>query len=887
MWKSTLVVLLLLIANRGSAANGGADSGQVLKATLTNGLRVVIIRNALAPVITVELNVLAGGDETPPGFPGMAHAQEHMAFRGCRGMSADQTAAIYAQLGSQNNADTQQTVTQYFATIPAADFEVALEAQSACLRDIDDQQAQWQQERGAIEQEVARDLSNPTYKFLVRLNEDLFAGTPYAHDALGTKESFDATTGDMLKAFYRQWYAPSAAILVIVGDLDPAAAMLKVKERFESISDHAVPARPVVVLQPVKSETFTLQSNLPYTLGFIAYRFPGSRSAEFFAAQILSDVLGSQRGDVYALVPAGKALAAEFGSAESFPEASVGYGLVALPSDGDAAGVLRDLREILNRYAKAGVPAEMVEAAKRREIAAAEFQRNSIPGLANVWSEALAAEGRGSPEEDVAALKRVTPADVNRVAREYLVDGASVAAILQPVASAQAVAVRGFGGAEQLLGAPSKPVELPSWAAPALAKLTLPPVSAPLSEVTLPNGLRLIVKSDSTSPTVSVFGAVEHEPGLQNPVGKEGISDLMDGLFSYGTETMDRLTFQGALDEIAADEKAGYSFSLEVLKEHFDRGLQLLAAHERHPALPPEAFDIIKRQVSHFLVGNLKSPGYRTSRVLDERLLPPGDPVLREATPNTVAEVTLQDVRSYEAATIRPDLATLVVIGDVTADEARSAVEKWFGDWRVDTPRPGTTLPRVPASTPAAATVADRQAIQDSVFLAEELPLNRFDSDYYPLQLGDHVLGGGFYATRLYHDLRQVAGYVYNVDVELDASRTRARYVVTYGCNPQNVSKARALIARDIEQMRTQKVTQDELHQAKASLLRQISLSEASQEAVAQGILRRAQLGLPLDEPQIAARKYYGLTADEVRAAFQRWIQPRNFVQVVRGPAPQ
>ena len=134
----------------------------------------------------MEIDFLVGGDETPPGFPGMAHAQEHMAFRGCAGLTADQTSAIYAQLGGQNNAYTQQNITQYFATVPAADLDIALEAQAACLHGIDDSQQEWSQERGAIEQEVARDLSNPTYKFLDRLNQDLFAGTPYAHDPLGT-----------------------------------------------------------------------------------------------------------------------------------------------------------------------------------------------------------------------------------------------------------------------------------------------------------------------------------------------------------------------------------------------------------------------------------------------------------------------------------------------------------------------------------------------------------------------------------------------------------------------------------------------------------------------------------------------------------------------------
>src|SRR6202044_2150270 len=136
----------------------------VTRSTLTNGLRVVIVRNDLAPVVTVEENYLVGGDETSPSFPGMAHAQEHMAFRGCANLSADQIAAIFAQLGGKNDADTEQNITQYYETIPAQDLDIALQADADCMRNIADEQAQWDQERGAIEQEVSRDLSNPTYK---------------------------------------------------------------------------------------------------------------------------------------------------------------------------------------------------------------------------------------------------------------------------------------------------------------------------------------------------------------------------------------------------------------------------------------------------------------------------------------------------------------------------------------------------------------------------------------------------------------------------------------------------------------------------------------------------------------------------------------------------
>jgi zinc protease len=227
------------------------------------------------------------------------------------------------------------------------------------------------------------------------------------------------------------------------------------------------------------------------------------------------------------------------------------------------------------------------------------------------------------------------------------------------------------------------------------------------------------------------------------------------------------------------------------------------------------------------------------------------------------------------------------VIGDVTPDEAKAVIEKWFGDWKATGQKPETTLPAVPLNKPSAVNVADAEAVQDTVILSEELKLNRFDPDYYPLQLANHVLGGGFYATRLYHDLRQVAGYVYNVDVNLRANETRASYTVNYGCNPENVSKARALIQRDLDQMRTADVTAGELQQAKALLLRQIPLSESSESAVAGGLLGRAQIGLPLDEPIKAAKRYFEMNADDVKAAFARQIRTGDFVQVVRGPAPQ
>src|SRR5260221_6351215 len=121
---------------------------------------------------------------------------------------------------------------------------------------------------------------------MTRLNEDMFTGTVYSHDALGTKDSFDATTGEMLKDFYKKWYAPNNAILVISGDVDPSAVLAKVKQFYGDIPKQSLPPRPEINLQTVKQESFTLDSNLSYLLPFLAYRLHRTDSPEFADAKI-------------------------------------------------------------------------------------------------------------------------------------------------------------------------------------------------------------------------------------------------------------------------------------------------------------------------------------------------------------------------------------------------------------------------------------------------------------------------------------------------------------------------------------------------------------------------------------------------------------------------
>jgi zinc protease len=866
------------------AAEAAGQDNTVFRATLENGLEVIVVRNPLAPVVTTVLNYQVGSNEAPEGFPGTAHAQEHMMFRGSPGLSANQLADITAAMGGMFDADTQQMVTQYFFTVPSEDLDVALHIEAIRMRGVLDTEKLWSKERGAIEQEVSRDYSSPEYIFYTKLLADMFKGTVYAQDALGTIPSFDKTTGPMLKKFHETWYVPNNAILVMVGDVEPQGALDLVKKFFAGIPAKDLPKRPEIQLQPVKPETINLKSDQGFGLVMVAFRMPGYTSPDYAASQVLADVLSNQRSSLYALVPAGKALYTTF-TLTTLPQSGLGYVVAAFPKGSDPAALVDEIKKVLAEDLKNGFPTDLVEAAKRQEVTGAELQKNSIFGLAMAWSQAVAVEGRASPEDDVEAIQGVTAADVNRVARKYLDD--AVIGILTPEASGQPVSGKGFGGVESFTPKGAERVRLPEWAEKALKRLAVPPSTIHPVVTDLPNGLKLIVQHEPISKTVSVYGHILNNPDLEAPAGQEGIDQVLEQLFSYGTESLDRLAFQKALDEIGANESAGSDFSLQVLKEHFDRGVELLADNQLRPALPEYGFKTVQQQIAATVAGQLQSPGYLASRAVDEGLYPKGDPSLRQPTPETVSSLTLQDVKDYYGKAFRPDLTTIVVIGDVTPEEAKTVVQKHFGSWAAGGGlKPQVFLPSVPLNKPSTVAVPDASRMQDKVHLAETLGLDRSNPDYYALELGNHVLGGGFYATRLYQDLREETGLVYYVSSSFDMTRTRGAYSVEYGCDPGNVSKVHAIVRQNLKEMQDTPVTAEELHQAKAMLLRHIPLSESSVDSIADGFLSRVALGLPLDEPSRTAHRYVKLTAEQVRAAFAKWIRPADLVQVSQGPSP-
>jgi zinc protease len=888
-WAAGGVLSLLLAATASAAQPARPSSGDVLKATLRNGLQVVIVRNTLAPVVSTDLSYLVGSRDDPPDMPGMAHAQEHMMFRGTKNLSTSELGTIATALGGDFNAQTSEMTTQYQFTVPAADLDAVLRIESDRMHGVLDLQSQWQNERGAIEQEVARDEAQPGSDFFTDASALLFKGTVYEHPGVGTKAAFDALTGPRLKAFWDKWYAPNNAVLVIAGDVDPAATLASVRAHFESIPEKKIPAHQAAHFQLLKRTVIRRGSTLAYPLAAVGFRLPGLQDPDFLASFVLQGVLGADRGALSQLADDGLALDGEWTSMPYVTEAQLGFAVAALAPGSDPDAMVQKLESIMTNYHDHGVPPELFESTKRRLIADQELSRNSISSLASDWADTIAVDREPSIAYEQQLIGRVTLADVNRVAKKYLdVNHAVIGALTPSVGASQSAAAAPAGlGRENPLGKEPTVTHLPAWGNALVHDVAVPNTGLAPVQTKLANGITLIVQPEAISDTVFVYGTVKNMPVLEEPLGQDGISRVVEGIYPYGTLTQDRESFQRSLDTIDTSLDGGSSFGMQTTTRSFDRAVTLLAQNELQPRLDQATFDIVKRRAVDQLQTDLNSTHSVAVQEAAQKLLPFNDPELRQPTVAGVQGLSLEQAKAYYAKTMRPDLATIVVVGNVTPAQAQASIERAFGGWHATGPTPVVDLPAVPVNQPGDVKIPLPNIHQDYVTLEELVPVLRSSPQYYPLVLGNTVLGGGSVSpeqSRLFRDIRQNAGLVYSIDSQYVSNGARSRFSIDFACAQGNEPRIESMIDDELAQLRTQPIGDFELGLMKASVVRKVVLGDASASDIAQTLLNDAVNGLPLDQTHIDAQHLLATDAHAIQAAFAANIHAENFVRTIEGP---
>jgi zinc protease len=893
LWLPALVLAAGLLSLAGcatqSAAPAASSSGpaaktsSVVQTTLANGLKVVVVKDPLAPVVTQQITYFVGAKESPKGFPGTAHAQEHMMFRGAPGLSGDQLSQISAQLGGNMDAYTTEDTTSYYFTVPASDLDVTLKIGALRMSGVNDAQSDWQKERGAIEQEVAQDNSNPLYVLESKAQAAIFAGTAYENTGLGTTPSFDKTSAAMLQKFYNTWYAPNNALLVVAGDVDPAAVTAKIKELYGSIPSKQLPARPSFSLGAVTPQTFSSTTDQPYGIFAFVFRMPGYQSADYPVARLTASVLDARRGALTELAYEGKTLNSGF-SYQAMVSAGYAYAWAAFPAGTDPKKVEQEVRGAIEKV-KAGVPADLITAERDRTVLENDLQRNSVSGLARAWTAAVALQNRSSPAESAGLLEKVSVADVQKEIGKILDFSHAITLVLTPTSASG-----GNGGGGQVFGAPEsfgstaqQEVQLPDWASTALKKLPDPRPHFHPTIYDMANGVRLIVQPIAGSHAVSLYGSVHTNEDLQAASGKEGVQDLMNTLFEWGPKDMTRQSFQAAMDSLGADFSAGTSFQLNVLPASFDKGVKLLADDLLNPAFPSDAFASQQALQARDVAGQLSSPVYTFRHKINDSLVPRGDPSTRRPTPESIRSLTPPDLQDYYRKVMRPDETTIVVTGNVDGPAVRKVIEKYFGDWKAQGPKPNLHYAPVPPSKAQQVLVQDPVRQQNQVVLAETLDLTYDDPAHYAVSLGNDFLGGSSFASPLYRELRVKRGLVYYAGSSVSFGKTRGYFYIDFAAYPDKVAEAKQIALQVLKQMGESPLSDQQLHLAKASQLRQIELSNVSVSDVAHSWIGYSEEGLSLDRLYKVAAHYRSLTAEQIRSAFSKYVDPSRLSELVLG----
>ncbi len=875
-----LVFLQTLVPLPAFAQADPTAADVAVRDTLPNGLHVVIVPDHLAPVVTTVVDYHAGSAQET--MPGLAHATEHMMFRGTPTVSAGQLADISARMGAQYNAETGNTDTIFHFTLPKQFLDLVLRIEADRMSHALMREQDWERERGAIEQEVQARASTPGASFGVEIRKRLVGGTPYEEEGLGTIDGFNAMKASDIARFYHTWYHPNNATLVIAGDVDPGAVLASVRSAFGAIASAPLPPRAAVHVKPVVADNENESITTPFGGVMLGYRLPGRNDPDWAAAEVAMNALANARGPIVALAYNGTVGFATTSSA-AFPEVGYGFVLAATLPTQDSSVARDTLEAVVDKDVNDGLSDDIVADTKREMEIEDGSQTTSIESVALAWTSALQ-DGAASPAAESAAIANVTTADVNRVLKKYIRPSARLALTIFP--NGHASAPSGGSAAESVAYEPSKQEPLPAIAAPYFAKPpTLDhPFDADADSFRLPNGLRIVTLRDSSSSMVAVRGIVDTEPQLQEPLDQHGVDSILDSLFEWGTTSLDRQAFAAAAQAIPAAIKVGSAFSATVAEPKFDAAVALLADGLLHPGLPADGFAVARQQTVQELEGTDRQVGTAQRRALQAALFPKGDPALRAASAATVAALTLDDVKAWYARAYRPDRTTIAVIGNVDPQRVRATIAKYFGAWTSAAHDPLPTYPPLPQNDPAYRSVESAGGQQTDIALAETLNLNDSNPDRLALMLGDEVLAHESFASLLFKDLRAQTGYVYSLDSTLDIGKTRSTYSFRLATDPQRANDAVDLLRKDVEKVQHVLLSEDDLNRAKASLVESGVLSAASYDGIALALIDDLSRG---DDVRTVAQndqrdewdRLAKVTPEQVRAAFAKWVRPYGFVR--------
>ncbi len=879
-----LVLALGAIAPRADAAvNGPGDAG-IFTTTLHNGLRVVVVEDRAAPVVQTAVWYGFGSLQETTGKTGLAHALEHMMFRGTPEISAGGLDDIVARLGAQMNGETNYDYTQFYFQMPADKLDVGLFTEADRMQHAALRASDWAVERNAVLNELDGDASSPFFNLLARVRAAAFPGQPAGRTPLGERQDVaNATVADIAR-YYHEWYAPNNATLVVAGDVDHASVFAKAQRYFGAIPSKKLPAKPDLNPTPSSGKTVEAQFPFPFEILDLAYAVPGDLQSGEPAISTLATLLENQRAPFYqTLVQSNIALAIET-NADTQLRGGLLHVFIVLNPGHSASEAQTVFQSTLDSVLSNGIDPDIVLAAKRLTMAERLYSADSIDGIGGLagYTYGIVNEKIADEDDRLAAL---TGKDLVAAARTYMSRPTVVGHLTPNESPPRGNSQKSSAAASDDFSKriPNGPIVEPSWIAAAVRRPTTARSSLSPVAFTLSNGLHVIVQQKSDRPTFVLRGKIASSPAFEPP-GKAGLIRLASSVADYGSQQYPFAQRRKATDEMGTFVETGQEFSAQGEASDFDQIAKIIADGEAHPTFAEPWFGIERSQLANSLQSESNISGVMIDRAYNQLLLASDDPSLRQPTGPSVESITRDDLIAYAAHYWRPDLTTIAVVGDLSPERVRNALESAFGSWQVAGPKPDPRLMPMPPATSGHDYIG---TAANQVFIRLGQPaVSRSNRDYDAFLVLNQILGGsGAFESRLWQELRQKRGLVYSVSSSLQVDGDRGDFRVELNASPQRVVEAVTFVRRELERFQNEPVTATELQEAKVRLVSDALLDEASSTGQAKQLLDIVTNRLPLDYYRKLNDRFAGITAADVQRVARSYLRPGSLVEVYAGPS--
>lgn len=867
-----------------AAAQTVTAQPHVASKTLANGLRILVVEDHAAAVVETAVWYRFGSLYELPGRTGLAHALEHMMFRGSAHISSGGLDDIVARLGAQMNAETTYDFTHFFFVMPADKLDVALTIEADRMQRALIEQSQWRIERGPVLAEIDGDSSSPFFSLLSAVRQAAYPNSPAGLTPLGRRSDVARATAADIAQYYRAWYAPNNATLVVTGDVNASRVFEIAQRLFGRIPAKRLPNHPSEHPAAAKGKIVESPFPFPYDVVDIAYAIPGDSEPGEPAVSTLATLINNERGPFYrALVESSVALAVT-ANADTQLRGGLMHVFIVLNPGRKAAEAQAIFQNTMDQALHGGFDPDLIAAAKRATIAERVLDTDSIGGLADLVGYTYGIVGERVSDEDN-RLAALTPQSILDVARTYL-STPSVIGHLSPNAQPPA------GSSQKTTASatdnfssrvPNGPITMPKLTAqeirvPTSARSKLAPLRFKLD-----NGLTVLLESRPDRPTLTIRGVIDSSAAFE-PMGKAGIARLASDVANFGSEHDDFATQRRAIDDLGAEVSFGQTFSARGLAKDLDAMLRIVADDEKHPAFPDRYFVQERDQMANSINQEQNISGEAIDRTYAQLLLAPNDPGLRFPTSGSIGQLTRAEVADYTQRHWRPDLTAISIVGNVTLPQARNAVAAAFGDWRSAGPTPGTREPPFPPPHPAHAYIGTDAT--DVFIKLGQAVMARTSPDYDAFTLLNQILAGpGAFESRLMNEMRQKRGLVYNVSSNVSADRDRGDFSIVLSAAPQNVVSAVRFVRSQLVRLQEQPISSTELAQAKTRLVSAALLEEESPGNQVHELLDLQRFGLPLNYYATLNDRYSRITAADVLRVARKYLRPNALIEIYAGPS--